>query len=268
MLEFAGQDLTNYFPPPMILACPGLVDNADLGLMRANFTPLVQYAVHTSGKLQTIPNTKLDADDWYTAQLTPALQQYYKGSFVYDKAYVASEAEGSSRQWAIYNKKVYDLSDYLYTVQYFSGSSGTDLPNYDFLNSDLTKLFQTNAGQDITKAMNNVLAKMPAENVTATMNCLNTAFYYGEMDFRKTPRCTVQNYLLLAFSVIIMTTMGAKCESIQRGKERGADSQSWRRCNWAQRDSRNCSTNLSFAKYRVTPKAKSLSRGPSTRSPY
>lgn len=97
MLEFAGLDLTNYFPPPMVLACPGLVDNDQLSLMRANFTPLVQYAVHTSGKLQTIPNTKLDDADWYTNRLQPDLQQYYKGSFVYDRSYVSQEAENSQR---------------------------------------------------------------------------------------------------------------------------------------------------------------------------
>ena len=97
MLQFAGQDLTNYFPPPMNLACPGLVDNADLQLMRANFTPIVQYAVHTSGKLQAIPDTKLNADDWYTNRLLPDLEQYYKGFFVYDKAYVSQEADNSQR---------------------------------------------------------------------------------------------------------------------------------------------------------------------------
>ncbi len=107
---------------------------------------------------------------------------------------------------------MYDLSDYLYTVEYYSGSSGTDLPNYSFLNSDLSSLFQTNTGQDITKSMDKVLAKMSADDVTKHMDCLNKAFFVGETDFRKTAKCTVQNYLLLAFSIIIMTTMGAKCE--------------------------------------------------------
>ena len=212
MLQFAGQDLTNYFPPPMNLACPGLVDNNALELIRANFTPLVQYAVHTSGHLQTIPNTKLDSDDWYTNQLQPALEQYYKGAFVYDKTYISQEADNSGRQWAIYKNKVYDLSDYFATVQRYASSTGTDLPNYSFFNSDLSSLFQTNAGQDITKSMDKVFAQMDATNVTETMNCLNTAFYVGETDFRKTARCTVQNYLLLAFSIIIMSTMGAKCK--------------------------------------------------------
>nr|XP_019048130.1 chitin synthase [Kwoniella bestiolae CBS 10118]OCF27060.1 chitin synthase [Kwoniella bestiolae CBS 10118] len=221
MLQFAGQDLTNYFPPPMTVACPGLVTNEDLSLSRANFTPIVSYAVHTSGKQQTITGTKLDADDWYTNRLMPDLKKYYKGSLVFDKGTVESGANSDSKQWAIYKKKVYDLSDYLYTLQYYSSSSGTDLPNYKFLNEDISGLFQTSAGQDITKSMNEVLAGLSQEEQDNNLNCLNNAFYLGEMDFRKESKCLVQNYLLLAFSIIIMATIGAKfLAALQLGSKR------------------------------------------------
>ncbi|WVF66498.1 hypothetical protein IAT40_001238 [Kwoniella sp. CBS 6097] len=221
MLQFAGQDLTNYFPPPMTVACPGLVTNEDLTLTRANFTPIVAYAVHTSGKLQTINGSKLDDENWYNDRLLPDLKQYYKGSFVWDKASIESGADSDSKQWAIYKKKVYDLSDYLYTVQYYSGTSGTDLPNYSFLNEDLSGLFQTQAGQDITSAMQEVLDKMSTEDAERQLTCLDNAFYLGKLDFRKDSRCLVQNYLLLAFSVIIMSTIGAKfLAALQLGSKR------------------------------------------------
>lgn len=180
--------------------------------MRANFTPIVAYAVHTSGKQQTIPNTKLDDKNWYMDRLMPDLKQYYKGDYVFTKGYVQDYADNSGKQWAIYNKKVYDLTDYLYTVQFFSSSSGTDLPKYDFLNDGISSLFQTNAGQDITKKMDEALAKLTTENAAAVMTCLDRAFYLGELDFRLTPRCTVQNWLLLAFSIILMSTILVKCE--------------------------------------------------------
>lgn len=118
------------------------------------------------------------------------------------------------RYWAIYNNKVYDLSNYIYTISYYSSSSGTDLPNYSFLNSDITDLFQTSAGQDITKDMDEKLSALTAEDAANQMTCLNNAFYLGELDFRKTPRCTVQNYLLLAFSIILIATIASKCESL------------------------------------------------------
>lgn len=116
------------------------------------------------------------------------------------------------RQWAIYKNKIYDLSDYLYTVQYYSSSSGTDLPNYDFLNDDVSGLFQTSAGQDITKQMTAALAKLSSEDAARHIECLDNAFYVGATDFRETARCTVQNWLLLAFSIILMTTILAKCK--------------------------------------------------------
>ena len=97
MLEFAGQDLTNYFPMPMTLACPNLVTNDQLSLMRANFTPIVDYAVHTSGNQQASQGTLLDNGDWYTSRLQPDLVKYYKGSFVYDKQYVEGQANGAQR---------------------------------------------------------------------------------------------------------------------------------------------------------------------------
>lgn len=109
---------------------------------------------------------------------------------------------------------MYDLSDYLYTVQYYSGSSGTDLPNYSFINDGISGLFQTASGQDITKQMDSELVKMSTDDQANHMRCLDNAFYVGETDFRETARCTVQNWLLLAFSIILMTTILSKCESL------------------------------------------------------
>lgn len=108
---------------------------------------------------------------------------------------------------------MYDLSDYLYTVQFYSSSSGTDLPNYKFFDTSLSGLFQTNAGQDITSQMDSVLGGMTAEKAEQHMTCLDTAFYVGQTDFRDSPRCLVQNYLLLALSIILCLVIGIKCES-------------------------------------------------------
>ena len=97
MLEFAGQDLTDYFPPPLSVACPGLVTSDQVALMRANFTPIVAYAIHTSGPLQTINGTKLSDINWYDETLLPGLVQYYMGSYVYSKSDVSAQADVNSR---------------------------------------------------------------------------------------------------------------------------------------------------------------------------
>jgi chitin synthase len=97
MLEFAGLDLTNYFPVPFPLACPGLVTSYSLFMQRANFTPTVAYAIHTSGPLQTVNGTQLDKDDWYYSRLSPFIEQYYKGQFVYSTSAVQSGADQDSK---------------------------------------------------------------------------------------------------------------------------------------------------------------------------
>lgn len=97
MLQFAGQDLTNYFPPPMTVACPGLVTSDQLSLMRANFTPVVGYAIHTSGPLQPTNGTRLNDVNWYEDRLMRDLVQYYKGSYVYGRKDVEGQADSASR---------------------------------------------------------------------------------------------------------------------------------------------------------------------------
>ena len=81
----------------MTTACPGLVNNEQLALRRANFTPILDYAIHTSGPMQTAKNTKLNDINWYPNTLVPGLKQYYKGSYVYSKSYISNMADGSSR---------------------------------------------------------------------------------------------------------------------------------------------------------------------------
>ena len=67
-------------------------------------------------------------------------------------------------------------------------------------------------GQDITKPLNAVLATKNSTTKGQNMACLDNAFYVGRTDFRKTAKCQVQNYLLLAFTIVILATVAAKCE--------------------------------------------------------
>lgn len=86
-----------------------------------------------------------------------------------------------------------------------------NVAEYDFLDATLVSVFTQQPGTDITSALNKALDSMDATNRTASMDCLQNAFYWGETDFRYTPRCQVQNYMLLVFSSIIMASMLVKC---------------------------------------------------------
>ncbi|KAG6332690.1 hypothetical protein ID866_6397 [Astraeus odoratus] len=203
-----GQDLTNYFPPPLALACAGLVSDGSLELTYKNFTATVTTAVHKSGGTQTTTGTALDNSDWYTETFLPKMKTYRKGALVWDPSEIYSQAsdENIQRIWAIYDGGIYDLTDYVNTVSVNQGATST----YEFLNTDITDVFKQQAGQDITKSLNSVLASLDSSTVVYNMNCIQNAFYLGETDFRKSARCQVQNYMLLVFTSIICASIVLK----------------------------------------------------------
>ncbi|WFD01439.1 chitin synthase [Malassezia obtusa] len=204
MMELAGQDLTPYFPVPLAAGCPGLVDDPALQLStNENLTASIGQAVHTSGAAQTYDNTKLKSPTWYYQRFVPKMKQYYKGIYVYDPKQI--EMDGSWRKWATVDGKLYDLTNYLYTVNLHAGDK-----KYAFLNNDLVDLFDAQAGGDITKDYKNVLSAMTSDDRAQTERCMDNVFYMGKSDFRLTARCEAQNYILLSFSILIFCTIFAK----------------------------------------------------------
>ncbi|KAI0371480.1 chitin synthase [Pilatotrama ljubarskyi] len=201
----AGQDLTEYFPPPPVIACQGLVTDKALELTPANFTAEAPQVMHRSG-VNGYQGSKLSDINWYTKYFLPKIRQFTKGPLVWDKNEIKAQASDpdNQRMWAIYENAVYDLSDYIYT------STTNTAPQYSFLNSDIVDIFKQQPGQDITKPLNDVLGKLDTTTREQNMNCISNLFYYGKPDFRKTPRCQVQNVLLLVFSIILMVSIGIK----------------------------------------------------------
>jgi chitin synthase len=98
----AGLDLTDYFPPPLVLACPSLVTDASLIFQYQNFSPVIPTAVHTSGSQQSAQGTKLDASDWYTSRFLPTITQYRKGPLVYDSKTISSGANDQTNPRLVY----------------------------------------------------------------------------------------------------------------------------------------------------------------------
>jgi chitin synthase len=109
--------------------------------------------------------------------------------------------------WALWENNVIDLTDYVNTNNVFSNAD----ERYKFLDSDIVDVFKQQAGQDITKPLNAVLAKKDANLVNANINCMKNMFFVGNKDFRKSARCQVQNILLVVVSAILVATIAAKC---------------------------------------------------------
>ncbi|KAG1857448.1 glycosyltransferase family 2 protein [Suillus subluteus] len=191
--ELVGQDLTDYFPPPLTLACPGLVTQTTLPLV-------VPLAMHVSGALESTQGTALDNAGWYTATFQPKMKNYHKGPLVWTTSEIAAQAADPNieRIWAIWESGIYDLTDYINTVTINQGATSV----YQFLSTDVSDVFKQQAGQDITKPLNAALAGLDSTTAAANINCLKNMFYLGETDFRDTPRCLVQNYLLIVLSAL------------------------------------------------------------------
>ncbi|KAL8956125.1 MAG: hypothetical protein Q9193_006262, partial [Seirophora villosa] len=209
MQPFAGLNLDSYFPPPLTIACPNLVDDPHVQLT-PNTTVADQYAVHNSGPIyQTNPRTELHNERWYDQRFLPKMQEYYKGDLVIEKSNVTSQGE-QGRNWVILRGKVYDLTDYFHTVEV-----GDRNPLYTWLPEEVSELIQNNPGGDITDKWKTTTA------YRASLQCMENVFYAGKLDFRKTAKCQVNNYILLAFTVILCTVILTKfLAALQLGSKR------------------------------------------------
>jgi chitin synthase len=212
MQPFAGQNLDVYFEPPLSRACPGL-NVGDTVQMQHNDTTAVMYpdALHTSGHaLQGNPQTALYSWDWYSVTFQSKIQEYYKGDLVITKGDVFSQGQNDQRNWFIIDSKIYDLTDYFYTLNKMN-----NFPTYAFLPSEVTQLVQNNPGNDITSLWGDDVG------FQNSLNCMNNAFYQGKVDFRKTPKCEVNNYILLAFTIVLCSVILVKfLAALQLGSKR------------------------------------------------
>ncbi|KAJ7065405.1 glycosyltransferase family 2 protein [Mycena amicta] len=214
----AGQDLTYYFPVPLVLGCPTLVDDGTLTLTYKNFSETEPTALHISGQLQAVSSSKLHNSNWYTATFLPKMKNYRKGPLVYTSKELKAQAADTNiaKVWGQYNEKIYDLTDYLNTI-----ARNINNDAYAFLDDNLVSVFKQQSGQDITKPLNVLLDAMDPDQRGLNLQCLNNVFYVGDIDFRKTARCQVQNYFLIVASGIMMASVGLKfLAALQLGSKR------------------------------------------------
>lgn len=194
MDPFRGLNMDAYFPVPLTVACRGFgID--DYVQLQHNKTDAVLYpnALHSSGPLnERDPKSKLHDINWYNNEFLPRIKEYYKGDVVWDKAELRKQAEEDQRFWVVLTGEVFDLTDYFYTVKLMN-----NLQAYNFLPDKVTQLFLNNPGEDITDKWESTV------DFQNSYWCLKHQFYLGKTDFRKTARCQVNNYILLAFTCVL-----------------------------------------------------------------
>ncbi|KAJ5084018.1 hypothetical protein NUU61_008597 [Penicillium alfredii] len=212
MKEFAGQNLDAYFPPPLTQYCYPFVDDDSIVMMHNDTNAITNgQAEHKSGpRQQSNPDTKLHDKNWYKDTFLPKIGSYYKGDLVWTKGTIEKQANDDMRYWVIVNQKVYDLTDYFYTLKTMNNRD-----NYKFLPDAVTTLFKDNPGTDVTDKWQDTTEFKNAKT------CLDYVFYQGKVDFRDTPRCTVNNWILLSFTVLICAVILVKfLAALQLGSKR------------------------------------------------
>ena len=212
MKQFAGQNLDAYFPPPLTQYCNPFVTDDTLTL-QYNDTEAGSYgpAKHECGPTShPETTTKLHKISWYGDVFLPKIAGYYKGDLVWTKKKIQDQANSDSRYWVIVNQKVYDLTDYFYTLKRLS-----NVDKYNFLPDSVTTLFKNYPGTDVTDKWQDTADFKNAER------CLNYVFYQGKVDFRDSPRCTVNNWILLSFTILICAVILVKfLAALQLGSKR------------------------------------------------
>lgn len=212
MMPLAGLDLTQYFMPPWSLACPGLVGANEFPQIQNNLTRVPndhQEADHTSGARGN-PRSKLHDDHWYTKYYQPKIKEFFKGDIVIKKKDIKNDAENNNGYQFIIDRKVYDMTSYFYTNQRNSFLGPTA-----FIPDSVTSLLKENPGKDITHLWQD------GADWKNTLNCMDNAFYAGKVDFRDEPKCTVLNYILLSFAILICIVIVAKfLAALQLGSKR------------------------------------------------
>ncbi|MCJ1282234.1 hypothetical protein MMC26_001557 [Xylographa opegraphella] len=210
MQPFAGMNLDEYFPVPLTVACQYLVSDPYVRLTPNN-TVLYPEGVHTSGPTwQPYTTSALYSINWYRDTFLPKIQEYYKGDLVWSQSNVTAQGQDQGRTWFILHGKIYDLTDYFSTL-----ALENNLANYDFMPPDVTELIQSNLGEDLTSQWKNTA------NFTKALACMDNAFYVGITDFRQSARCQVNNYILLAFTVVLCAVILVKfLSALQFGSKR------------------------------------------------
>ena len=211
MQPFGGLNLDEYFPPPLTAACPHLVTDPNIRLL-ANTTVLYPQGVHTTGPtFQPNPNTKLHDINWYNETFLPRMKEYYKGDLVTTKGNVSSQGKNAARSWVILYGKIYDLTDYYYTKK-----TEGNIASYSFFPGEVSDLIQEGVGTDISSQW-----KPNNPDYLASLECMDDAFYEGKTDFRDSARCQVNNYILLAFTIILCAVILTKfLSALQFGSKR------------------------------------------------
>lgn len=221
MGQLRGLNLDAYFMPPLTQSCPGLVTDQSVYVTANETQNEFSWAMHDSGTFKdSSTGDMMHNFDWYWKTFLPRMEEYYKGHLVTKSDFVKSDGEDNSHYWFILDGAIYDINNYFSTLKTMG-----DQALYKFLDEDFATMVKNNPGQDLTDKYAELLTKATSDTEIASiknsLNCVKNTFYIGIPDFRWTPRCQVNNYILLAFTIILCMVIAVKfLAALQFGSKR------------------------------------------------
>ncbi|KAH8155521.1 uncharacterized protein LAJ45_00531 [Morchella importuna] len=221
MIDFAGLDLSAYFPPPIYLACPDLISSQLVTMSYNDSSTVQQFAIgiHNSGpRLAQDTTSELHSANWYSQRFLPFIKDFKKGDLVWDPKDIRKTGKADNKPWGIIDDKIYDLTDYFYTADLNPNTGAAGVTSYNYLDSEIEDLFQQKPGSDLTKEFHKLgNSTMRAQN----LRCMNNLFYVGRTDFRKTAKCQFNSYILPIFAGIVAAVIVVKfLAALQLGSKR------------------------------------------------
>ncbi|CAD0020790.1 unnamed protein product [Aureobasidium pullulans] len=204
MEPFGGTDVSEYIVPPLTVACPGLVGSSSTVTLTSN-TTLEYPRTHSSGPIAAPDkDSKLNNINWYRDDFLPKMKEFYKGDLVVKQSKIKSDGQDLNHYWFTMDNKLYDMTDYFHTLDLMN-----NLDTYKFFPDTFSSMVQSNPGLNIKKEFNEKFGGNVTQQ-SAITNCLDNMFYAGKVDFRKSARCQVNNYILLSFTIILCTVIVVK----------------------------------------------------------
>ncbi|CAH7687581.1 putative chitin synthase class V [Phakopsora pachyrhizi] len=205
---YGGTDATNLFPVQVSALCAGNGNGISdwITLSGANTTSLEPNSIYHDFRAFTSDSRP----DWYFEQMYFLRYNYRRGFMGKTPKEITSLARNGKKSIAILDGNVYDLTDYITVGPGIRTPTGTSPPSVDsqFMAPDIIQLFRQGAGGDVTDQFN-ALNMDPAVK-EAQRICLRNLFLVGKVDNRQSAQCQFSQYILLVFSIMMVSIIGFK----------------------------------------------------------
>ncbi|PLW12505.1 hypothetical protein PCANC_16555 [Puccinia coronata f. sp. avenae] len=217
--SYGGTDATNLFPVQVSALCSGNGNGISqwIILSGANTTSLEPNSIYHDFRAYTGDSRP----DWYFEQMYYLRYNYRRGFMGKTPKEIRSLARSGRKKIAVLDGSVYDLTDYITVGPGIRTPTGTSPPSVDsqFMSPDVVQLFQQGAGGDVTDKFNAL--NMDQNVKQAQRICLRNLFFVGKVDNRQSAQCQFAQYILLIFSIMMVSIIGFKfLAALQFGKAR------------------------------------------------